>query len=628
MRKKEGRDGVAMIMVLAMLVIFAALIVAVVISSTTAIRRAHFYKDKATALQVAQGGIEEVLYRMNYSQYDTGTYPAFTTPSEDIIPPGFLSGAVATLSVDSSCETKLISIGSYRGRTAQVEVNIKGYAHIGNHLKPVVGELPDGGIPEAFNKHTIYATQIREIGTIGTTVKGNITTTTPKPDPFPSSLFGATWTKIENTSIPLLSDIPDNPEDLIPPIPTPEPDPPGWNKIFKDGDDFPPMGFSGSYSIDEEGTETYTISSGTIDGNWIFEKADGSTGLIVKIEGSATLNPGCVIKAGAGGASPPESADIVLNFSGSNNPNIQGQLVAEGDITINVGVSYPNQIGSIGETTLWAGETITIDYTSAQGPEIRGHIRGKEIYLKCGANRMVITGNVYGESTVNFQDNTNTTDGFTINGDVIGKDGIYFTNNQGKTSVYSLITKSSLTIPSVSGFSLNIDSTGSSSKAGIVLYQEDDATLELTINGQITLTIGEEQVAGIMVYFDKPPVGDDNEGKTSNITISGNINFNDTEHDKFLLINQSDEGSITINTPGQSINGSIYSVYYRDTDQKITLTDGDITGSIITNGTVELQGGSITYDPDPYLHNSQVYKGFFWGRRRYVPVPGSWRVVW
>ncbi|MCM8821068.1 MAG: hypothetical protein NC932_03870, partial [Candidatus Omnitrophica bacterium] len=113
MKNKGRRDGVAMIMVLVMIIIFAALILAVVISSTTAIRRAHFYKDKTIALQVAQAGIQEVLYRMNYSRYDTGQYPAFNTPSEDIVLAGFPSGAKATLMLDTSCETKIISTGTY-----------------------------------------------------------------------------------------------------------------------------------------------------------------------------------------------------------------------------------------------------------------------------------------------------------------------------------------------------------------------------------------------------------------------------------------------------------------------------------------------------------------------------------
>ena len=107
-------------------------------------------------------------------------------------------------------------------------------------------------------------------------------------------------------------------------------------------------------------------------------------------------------------------------------------------------------------------------------------------------------------------------------------------------------------------------------------------------------------------------------GKVSNITISGDINFTDSENNKFLLINHSEDGSIIINA---DINGSIYSAYYKDTTPSITLNSGTLTGSIITNGTVNLNGGSVIYNPLPY-------KGFVGGRRTYLPVPGSWRVEW
>ncbi|HRR96733.1 MAG TPA: hypothetical protein P5150_08425, partial [Candidatus Ratteibacteria bacterium] len=141
----------------------------------------------------------------------------------------------------------------------------------------------------------------------------------------------------------------------------------------------------------------------------------------------------------------------------------------------------------------------------------------------------------------------------------------------------------------------------------------------------IGITTGENQVAGIMVYFEKPS-GDDYSGKVSNITISGNITFNDTEHNKFLLINNSDEGQIDISS---KINGSIYSAYYGGSTSSITLTNGNIYGSIITNGTVYLNGGSIEYNPEAYKKGKgDVYKGFVGGRRVYVPVPGSWRVEW
>ncbi|MCM8760408.1 MAG: hypothetical protein NC832_01660, partial [Candidatus Omnitrophica bacterium] len=71
--------------------------------------------------------------------------------------------------------------------------------------------------------------------------------------------------------------------------------------------------------------------------------------------------------------------------------------------------------------------------------------------------------------------------------------------------------------------------------------------------------------------------------------------------------------------------GSIYS--YRN----ITLNDNTqkITGILVAGDTLQIgKNTRLIYDPKPYLENSRVYKGFVGGRRRYVPVPGSWKIKW
>jgi len=448
-----------------------------------------------------------------------------------------------------------------------------------------------------------------------------------------------TWTETKVTieSIPDLNPDwkPEDPETLEPTKPSPV-----WDKKFKDDDGND--GGTGTYtpastayettlpagvSYSGDGTtETYTIDGASISENWIFEKADTASTLKVIIKGTTTLSSGNIIKAGKDGTTPTEDADIELDFSGSNNPDIAGKLIAERDIKIeNVGVATPNQIGTSGDVTLWAGETVSINYTTADGPTINGDIRGNDINLKCGGNKIIINGKVYGVNQIKFDNNTNTTDGITINGDVIGIGGITFDpNNGGKNTVYSLITKSDLTIPNNTNFSLTIDSTNSERKAGIIIYQDADATVNLTINSYLNITVGDNQVGGIIAYFDN--VSQTGTGKVSNITISGDINFTDSENNKFLLINHSEDGSIIINA---DINGSIYSAYYKDTTPSITLNSGTLTGSIITNGTVNLNGGSVIYNPLPYKNSTgDIYKGFVGGRRTYLPVPGSWRVEW
>ncbi|MCX8083170.1 MAG: hypothetical protein N3D17_07280, partial [bacterium] len=202
MKDKKKREGVAMIMVLAMLVIFAALIVAVVISSTTAIRRAHFYKDKNTALQIALAGIQDTLYWMNYKGYSYHNYPCTQLPSCAYNPdykyfqgsdytgsdtwtnmeplnynPSFIPQGRCVVTFTDSNQTNediITATGYYKGRDATVSVKLRGNSGDGNasHNNNTGRFLSDWdgyglitgvatwGIPEAFNKHTIYAREV------------------------------------------------------------------------------------------------------------------------------------------------------------------------------------------------------------------------------------------------------------------------------------------------------------------------------------------------------------------------------------------------------------------------------------------------------------------------------------
>lgn len=682
------KKGVALIVVLVIIILFASLILAVVLSSTMAIRKAHYYTDKTLALEIAESGLQTVLNKMNYEKYGNGSghqYPFGINPTgtnisepsiQGYYPP---AGAPSNLSYtaydtdidvsyygpEADCDARLIDAnlnvsdptsydtdldllvvtGKYKGKTAKIMCRIRGSNQAvgdldGTNYNSFTPPRTQGscGVAEAFNKHVIYTEILGGNGTV--TIKGNGTYTTYTGSFSLTADSEATWTETTNTSIPVLSDDykPVNPINLEPSKPTAT-----WDKRFKDDDGSD--GGTGTYtpassppyeailpagvSYSGNGTnETYTISSGTISENWIFEKADTSSTLTVIIQGNTALSTNFIIKAGKDGV-PAENADIVLDFSGSNNPDIRGKLVAERDIKIeNVGVSGPNQIGTTGDISLWAGRDILIDYTSSPGPVINGNIRGNDIYLKCAGNKVEINGNIYGVNTVNFQDNLNTVDGFKVNGDVTGINGVIFSSaNQGKNIFYSMVSKSSMTIPDNSNFSLSIDSTNSERKAGILIYQESNATLSIGINSDIDLTIGDNQICGIMVYFDNVSVGGSN--KISNITIGAGINFSNPASDKFLIINRSEDGSITINAPGKTINGSIYSAYYKDTTPSITLTNGTLTGSIFTNGTVNLNGGEVNFDPLPYKNApGDIYKGFVGGRRVYLPVPKSWRVEW
>jgi len=642
MRKK----GIALIVVLVLVVLFSALILAVVLSATTAIRKGYWFETyPGDSGKIYFRGSD---YTGTETWYDTPPSPSnpYYQPVKGLTKPNFCK-----LEFEDRNEIdkdEIISTGYYNGKKATIRVKVRGNNGYGNpeHTERYLGNYQwngsgwddlkaTWGVAEAFNKHVIYS---KILDYSDGTINGNITCETCLNENISGKATLTKQTGWLDCCKP--GDWkPEAPEDSEPTKPTP-----AWDKKFKDDDGAAPYVSYDStqyettlppgVSYSEDGTtETYTIDVvDTISENWIFEKADSADILIVKITGNTSLPSGYTIKAGKDGTSPTEDADIVLDFSDPNNPDIKGKLVAEGDIKIeNVDVANPHQIGTSGGTTLWAGNEIIIDYTSGEGPEINGDIRGNEINLKCGGNKIIINGNVYGADKVNFLDNANTTDGITVNGDVIGIGGITFdSNNGGKNTVYSLVTKlvtkSDLTIPNNTHFSLVIDSTNSERKAGIIIYQDGDAILNLTINSDLNITVGDNQVGGIIVYFDN--VSQTETGKVSNITISGGINFTDSENNKFLLINHSEDGSITIDASGKEVNGSIYS-YYGATTPSITVNNGTLNGSIITNGTVNLNGGSIIYNPIPYKNSTgDIYKGFVGGRRVYLPVPGSWRVEW
>jgi len=336
----------------------------------------------------------------------------------------------------------------------------------------------------------------------------------------------------------------------------------------------------------------------------------------------------------SGDTTTDTAADIVLDFSGTNNPNIQGKLIAKRNMTINGGTGSKNPVGTSGTTTLYSiNGSIIIDYTGGSGPVINGDITsGGNIVLRSGANKIQINGNVYAGNTVSFDTNSNTTDGIKINGDVIGiNGGISFTgNNNGSNSVYSLNAKTSISINGGTNFSLSIDSSSSSKKAGIVLYDDSpetlDKTLTLNIQKPVTINIGDNQTSGMMLYFKN--VAQNQIHKTSNVTINSNIvlNSSNTERARFAIINQSEKtNGFTING---NIKGIIYSAFYKDTLQQIQLNSGAIiNGSIITNGEVVLNGGSLNYASEFYKGKIK-YTGFVGGRRKYLPVPGSWRIEW
>jgi len=618
------KKGIALIVVLVVIMMFLSIILIVVISATNGIRNAHYYSDKTLALQIADAGIQDCLYWMNYKGYDTYKYPddntyfkgsdytepetPWTSTEPKVTDPhpykpikGLQKPNFCKLEFKDGTDTDtIISTGYYNGRTAKITVNIRGNNGNGNDTHNNGGRylrdfLDDGttsggvatwGIPEAFNKHTIYATSIGSNPT--TTVKGNITTTTPKPGSLPGT--DATWTETDNVSLPILSV---KPSAVISP---PRPDDDNYDDIYDDSGNREGDGHVNLIPNDGVYFDGSTYYFGTDDGtrtdtNYynIFPLPESRSTHSVKIEGAkAVLTNGVEIKN---------------YFYCDDEVRVETAIFSENNTAIEankITLSSNMEIGKKGQ-----------DYCLIVKP-----LTSTSLNIESDVK---INGD-FGIDLLNLHT-------LNINATNLKINGCLFTNG-------------SLTIDG----SIEIDASSSGKIAGILLYSNTDKTLDLTINSSTEITTGENQIAGIMVYFDppKPKYEGWTGGKISNIKIYAPLSDNSGTDTQFLIVNQSDGGSIVINIPSDSkINGSIYSAYYYSNPYEepppvtppdpppININSGTIKGSIITNGTVNLNGGSVIYNSKPYKNGKgDIYRGFVGGRRVYVPVPGSWKVEW
>ena len=171
---KNNNKGVAMIVAVVMALVFFMLVLTVSVLSTSAYKRSHFYKDRAIALNLAEAGLADALYRMNYKDYGAGAghlYPwgdgAADNPDTVNDPFGTGSGSYIIELTDAGANADILkATGIYKGRRRTIQVKIRGDNAIGDDLNKV-----DNGIAEAFNKHVIYAGVVS--GT-GTAITGNI----------------------------------------------------------------------------------------------------------------------------------------------------------------------------------------------------------------------------------------------------------------------------------------------------------------------------------------------------------------------------------------------------------------------------------------------------------------------
>ncbi|MCM8768581.1 MAG: pilus assembly PilX N-terminal domain-containing protein [Candidatus Omnitrophica bacterium] len=207
MNGKETK-GVALIVGLVMVLLFLAIIMAVVLTSTVSVRLASYSQDRFIALQIAEAGIQDCLYWMNYRGYWNHYYPshyayprayfrgsdyseADTWVAQEVSfrPAGFSLGRCQLFFEDKEGidQDRIVSTGYYRGRTGTLEVTLRGFNGLDNpaHASSLFlcdwngtdSMVATWGIPEIFNKHAIYA---RVISSASGQVEGNITYKDPE----------------------------------------------------------------------------------------------------------------------------------------------------------------------------------------------------------------------------------------------------------------------------------------------------------------------------------------------------------------------------------------------------------------------------------------------------------------
>ncbi|MGB9641921.1 MAG: hypothetical protein ACPL3Q_01810 [Candidatus Ratteibacteria bacterium] len=577
---KIKRNGVALVIVIVLILLFSAIILSVVLTSTTAYRRSTYFRDRSIALNLAHIGIADALYKLNYRYHDPDHYYGFRPDGECWTDTGNLpqngstysytikaldlglplasvnDGVTIQLKInDGISNDSIIATGKYRGRTITISAGIRTLSDQNTNLKLPLADntqLDTKGIPEAFNKHTIYANSVS--GT-GSTVKGNIATTSTKPSPWPAGWTDATWT---NTSISLpFPSLPVLPFEARPPDPAPA----GWIEFQMrgqpryriDGGSWQaPLPAGVVYTSDGTGTETFTFTTYTPPGNRkVYVRA-------------SSLPPGRT------GGACFDNASIV------NSVLADGSITFKGTISLSQNAIFEADVDGNG-----TGTFVIHPGTTFSGSDLIVYK-----YLPPGS--------------------------FAINQSNITING-------------ALVTNCSLTI-GTGATNFTVDATGSNKNAAITIYTGSTATFTLSSTPNITL--GDNQNYAFLIATTTNPL-------TVNIGTAGNVNFETNSitnlNGKATVVAYSTNSSSTVNIGSASnyakMKGLIYS--YGTTTGNINVNNGstNITGCLVANGTVTLNGGTITYDKSAFTSDRvNIYSGFTGGRRIYLPF--NWKLVW
>lgn len=573
------KNGVALVIVIVLILLFSAIILSVVLTSTTAYRRSTYFRDRNIAFNLAQIGIADALYKLNYRYHDANHYYGFRPDGEcllltDGVPANGTTyeytisatqlglplasindGATVQLIIsDGTFYDTLISTGRYRGRTVRISTNIRTQSDENTNLQRTLEDSTNQdtkGIPEAFNKHVIYA---GNVSGSGTKVKGNIATQSSKPSSWPPSWTDATWTQ---TSISLpVPFIPSLPFEIQPPDPAPA----GWVEFQMrgqpryriDGGTWQtPLPAGVTYSSDGTGTETFTFTTYTPPGNR-------------KIYVRASFSP-----SGRSGGACFDNATIV------NSVLADGNIVFKGTINLSNSTVFEADVDGDGIGTLIIHPNTTFS----------------------GSDLIVYDYNGDGS--------------FTINHSNIRIDGAFVTN-------------CSLTIgPSANN--LTIDASSSTKSAALTIYSLSSYTF--TLNSTPNIILGDNQKYTFLLLSTNQPI-------IANIGTGGNVNFISNPianlENRPTIVAYSISGSTSINIGSASYLAKIPGLIFSGgIPGNISLNNANtlINGCLVASGTVSLNGGELNYDrnilsPD----RGDIFTGFKGGRRIFIPV--NWKIQW
>jgi len=546
---------------------------------------------------------------------------------------------------------------------------------------------PNSGVnwatPEAFNKHLVYSNTVSgNTGSNQILVNGNITYNNWQANLNYKDESKKTFTHTSSFSIPR------NSASISIPVATTLQQPnftPTPTMRFKDSNGSTPYDPATGYNsytdltninggndpYNVSGTsEYYTFSnlSNLSSGTYFFEKTDSKTQLQIKFTPNSNPNipSGIILKAGA--IDSGEAADIIIDVNLDSSTSILGQLMAERNIEITG--SIPVSIGSSNQYTIAARDTVKI--SPSGNLTINGNIYGgKKVYIQANNNTITINGNICadnqsenseieirGTGTINingkiYAKTKITIDGTGLNltisdevncpGEVIiqgsgnvtiNKDlkGGLQTGGSVNLTVNGSVFSNTANIPINIGGTGNININGVIAGVGVITISNSKLTVDarntnyagaicwdgngtITISSSPAIYLGEHQYSAIFV-----------DSGTGDVNINARINPNyylptsQSVSNQMAIINKSSSNNININA---EVVGPVYS------RTNITVgTNGKVKGAIITDGTLTLNGGEIIYDSAPFKNNTEVYKGFTGGRRKYLPVIGSWRIEW